>query len=113
MVFEGVLAGLACIVWLRVGMQRLRERILPRLFRDHNAEPLDLSSRGRVAPLDGLRALALVAVVGYHAAPTTLRGGFLGVDVFFVSPGSCLRASWWRSTGAQAGLMSPPTRCGG
>ena len=37
--------------------------------------------------LDGLRALAIGAVVAYHLDPTWLPGGFLGVDVFFVVSG--------------------------
>jgi len=37
--------------------------------------------------LDGLRALAIIAVVAYHLDPTWLKGGFLGVDVFFVVSG--------------------------
>lgn len=37
--------------------------------------------------LDGLRALAIAAVVAYHLDPTWLPGGFLGVDVFFVVSG--------------------------
>jgi peptidoglycan/LPS O-acetylase OafA/YrhL len=37
--------------------------------------------------LDGLRALAVIAVVIYHFSPLTLPGGFLGVDVFFVISG--------------------------
>ncbi|MGA1717026.1 MAG: acyltransferase family protein, partial [Ilumatobacteraceae bacterium] len=37
--------------------------------------------------LDGLRALAVIAVIVYHANPSWLPGGFLGVEVFFVISG--------------------------
>lgn len=37
--------------------------------------------------IDGLRAAAILAVVVFHGAPTVLRGGFVGVDVFFVISG--------------------------
>ncbi len=37
--------------------------------------------------VDGLRALAVFAVVGYHAGASWLPGGFLGVDVFLVISG--------------------------
>ena len=37
--------------------------------------------------LDGIRALAVAAVVVYHLGAPWLRGGFLGVDVFFVLSG--------------------------
>ena len=42
---------------------------------------------GRLAGLDGLRALAIVAVLVFHLDPSWLPGGFLGVDVFFVVSG--------------------------
>jgi peptidoglycan/LPS O-acetylase OafA/YrhL len=32
--------------------------------------------------IDGLRALAIVAVVIFHAFPHYLPGGFVGVDIF-------------------------------
>lgn len=41
----------------------------------------------RLAGLDGLRALAIVAVLVFHLDPHWLPGGFLGVDVFFVVSG--------------------------
>src|SRR3979490_1631714 len=36
---------------------------------------------------DGLRAVAVIAVVAFHAFPTYFPGGFIGVDVFFVISG--------------------------
>lgn len=42
---------------------------------------------GRLSGLDGLRALAVIAVVLYHFFPQVLPGGFIGVDVFFVISG--------------------------
>lgn len=37
--------------------------------------------------LDGLRAVAIAAVMGFHYMPRTVTGGSLGVDVFFVLSG--------------------------
>src|ERR1700733_10316793 len=37
--------------------------------------------------IDGLRAVSILAVVGYHVFPKWVPGGFVGVDVFFVISG--------------------------
>ncbi len=51
-------------------------------------------SQGRYAGfVDGLRAIAVLAVVVYHFDPLVLPGGFTGVDVFFVISGFVVSAS--------------------
>lgn len=45
------------------------------------------SSAGYRPDVDGLRALAVSAVLAFHAFPHALPGGFAGVDVFFVISG--------------------------
>ena len=39
------------------------------------------------ADIDGLRAVAIVPVVLFHAGASAFSGGFVGVDVFFVISG--------------------------
>ncbi|MEY2627159.1 MAG: hypothetical protein RJB08_918 [Actinomycetota bacterium] len=52
--------------------------------REGNFQP---PSMGYVPALDGLRALAVIAVVLYHAKFSWMQGGFIGVEVFFVVSG--------------------------
>lgn len=56
----------------------------------------------RLAPLDGLRGLAVALVVLYHAGVRQVPGGLLGVDVFFVLSGyliTGLLVAEWQRTG--------------
>lgn len=72
-------------------------------------------ARRRAPGLDGVRALAVLAVMGFHEGARALTGGFLGVDVFFVLSGFLitdllatqprdLRAFWLR----RARRLLPP-----
>lgn len=54
------------------------------------------------ADIDGLRAVAIIAVVLYHGFPTIVTGGFVGVDVFFVISGFLISANIFRQIDAGA-----------
>jgi len=59
----------------------------------------------RIDALDGIRGLAVAAVLGYHLNERSFPGGFLGVDVFFVLSGyliTSLLVTEWERRGAVA-----------
>ena len=71
--------------------------------RPRPAGPGHVDPESRLAPLDGMRALAVTAVILFHASPSWATGGYFGVDLFFVLSGylitSLLLAEWRPSGG--------------
>jgi len=55
--------------------------------------------------IDGLRAVAVLGVVIYHAFPFLIPGGFIGVDIFFVISGYLISGILYK--GHKAGNLSP------
>ena len=55
--------------------------------------------------IDGLRAVAVLAVLGYHLQISWFSGGFVGVDVFFVISGYLIGALILREV--EVGTFSP------
>lgn len=61
----------------------------------HQAER-QVSRKGFRPDIEGLRAVAVIAVVAYHAGIPGAAGGYIGVDVFFVISGFLITGLLWR-----------------
>lgn len=66
-----------------------------------------MSSKQRNEALDGLRAIAIAAVVIYHANQAWLPGGFFGVTIFFVLSGYLTTLSVARRLSSNEGFSYP------
>ncbi|GAA1437303.1 SGNH hydrolase domain-containing protein [Mycobacterium cookii] len=60
------------------------------------AQSRRLAQSGFRPDIEGLRAVAVLAVVLFHAAVPGLGGGYVGVDVFFVISGFLITGLLWR-----------------
>jgi peptidoglycan/LPS O-acetylase OafA/YrhL len=54
--------------------------------------------------IEGLRAVAVVAVVLFHASVPGLGGGYVGVDVFFVISGFLITGLLWREVSSSGSV---------
>lgn len=79
---------------------------------DGNAPPKKAGTSGVLAAtrgsrngaLDGLRGLAVIAVMAYHVVPDPFTGGWLGVDIFFVLSGFLICAMLLREQQRSASI---------
>ncbi|TAN84107.1 MAG: acyltransferase, partial [Gallionella sp.] len=64
-------------------------------------EPVTAPGKSDYRPdIDGLRAIAVLSVVIFHAFPSLAHGGFVGVDIFFVISGFLISKHIWEELGA-------------
>ena len=61
--------------------------------------------------VEGLRVVAVVAVLLYHAGVPSFGGGYVGVDVFFVISGFLITGLLVRELEKTNGYRIPPVDC--
>jgi hypothetical protein len=67
------------------------------------------TGRERVVALDGLRAFALLIILGYHFGVARFQGGFFSLDIFYVRSGylitGLLLGEWSRAARINLGAF--------
>jgi len=75
----------------------------------HQARRTSATGRGRIPALDGLRAFALLIIMGYHFGVDRFQGGFFSLDIFYVLSGylitGLLLGEWARSARIKLGAF--------
>ncbi|MGO1172973.1 MAG: acyltransferase family protein [Actinomycetaceae bacterium] len=71
------------------------------------ASARDIVRSGRIPGLDGVRALAVGAVLLFHLFPAVAPGGFIGVDLFFVLSGFLITTLLLREIGRSGRIDLP------
>ena len=76
---------------------------------EHEARRTSATGRERVVALDGLRAFALLIIIGYHFGVAHFGGGFFSLDIFYVLSGylitGLLLGEWARSARIRLGAF--------
>jgi hypothetical protein len=74
------------------------------------SNPPETRKRSRRPDIQGLRAVAVLMVVAFHAG-LPLSGGFVGVDVFFVISGFVITGMVLRNGGQRGASASDSSTC--
>lgn len=72
-----------------------------------------MAAKRRFVGLDGLKGIALIAIVLYHCDELSLQGGFFGVDVFFTISGFLIFSSLLNRIDSGKGLELGSTSSNG
>jgi peptidoglycan/LPS O-acetylase OafA/YrhL len=83
-------------------VQKIKSLISNTAISPKNLVPsTNAQSRDYRPDIDGLRAIAVLSVVIFHAFPSLIQGGFVGVDIFFVISGYLISKHIWDELSAE------------